>query len=140
MCLSLLIISILVAVKQVLSKREADFKAYYHIKQFSLREYEETTKQTTAMEVEKLMNSKEYLQMFAMKGESQDKWNWQTSVIKGAAEEFKSPLKKDANANIEDEDAAFEKAFIRVDGELKEEKNLNVLIGDYKRKRIKSSN
>ena len=70
MCLSLLIISILVAVKQVLSKREADFKAYYHIKQFSLREYEETTKQTTAMEVEKLMNSKEYLQMFAMKGES----------------------------------------------------------------------
>ena len=61
-------------------------------------------------------------------------------MIKGAAEEFKSPVKKDANANIEDEDAAFEKAFIRVDGELKEEKNLNVLIGDYKRKRIKSSN
>lgn len=78
--------------------------------------------------------------MLAMKGESQDKWNWQTSEKKGQAEEFKSPVKKDANASIEDEDAAFEKAFIRVDGELKEEKNLNVLIGDYKRKRIKSSN
>ncbi len=140
MCLSFLVFTVLIAVKRTISKREADFRVFYHVKQQSASEYEETTRQTTAIEVEKLLRSQEYQQMLAAKGESEDKWNWQTQERRGEVEEFKSPVKRTSSVLSEEEDAAVEKAFIRVDAELKEEKNLNVLIGDYKRKRIKSSN
>ena len=101
------------------------------------KEYEETTRRTTADEVEKLKNSVEYKQMMAAKGEDEAKWNWQVNERNMAVEEIKSPNKKNLGSISEDEDTAVENAVVRADAEIKEEKNFNVLTDDYKRKRVR---
>lgn len=48
----------------------------YHIEQVSKSEYERQKDLTTKNEIEKLLNSKEYLTMKSQKGDQAENWNW----------------------------------------------------------------
>jgi hypothetical protein len=50
----------LVAVKRVLHRKDADFKHFYHVKQMTVEEYQDARDETTKEELGKLFSSKEY--------------------------------------------------------------------------------
>lgn len=60
MCLSFAVLSLLIAVKRVLNKRQADFKVNYHVQQISNDQFEAQKRELTQAEIQKLRNSKEY--------------------------------------------------------------------------------
>ncbi len=75
--------------------------------------------------------------MVERKGEELEKWNWQVNAKKNREEEGISPNKRQLVSISEDEDTALEASFIRVDAEVNEEKQFNVITDDYKRKRVR---
>ena len=60
LCISVLLVTFLIAVKRVLNKRNADFKHFYHIQQTTIEEFEDLRDETTKAELEKLHASKEF--------------------------------------------------------------------------------
>jgi hypothetical protein len=60
LCISVFLVTLLIAVKRTLDKRNADFKLFYHIKQLTSQEFEDSRDKTTKAEIEKLHASKEF--------------------------------------------------------------------------------
>lgn len=72
-----LLLVVCLALKRVLDKRSKDYRPSYGVAEVNPKEYKRQMKITTAQELYKLRQSKEYKLMKSVKGDSREEWNWQ---------------------------------------------------------------